>query len=73
MTTTRFLPEHIREKVLQLPEWRYGTTHVTVVLDDGTRIRDVYVAWGHEVVRVGKSTDVMFDPRRVVDVEPEPA
>jgi hypothetical protein len=70
VTIPRKLPEHIRERVLRMPESAYGVTRVTVVLEDGTRVRDVHVSWGQDVVKVGRSTDVSFDPSTVVDVEP---
>lgn len=68
MARSRMLPEHLRDRISEMPESSYGVTRLTVVLDDGTRIPDVFVAWGGEVVKVGASTDVPFDPVRVVDV-----
>ncbi len=52
-----------------MPESSYGATRVVVVLDDGTRIPDVDVAWGKEIVKVGRGFEVPFDASRVVDVE----
>jgi hypothetical protein len=52
-----------------MPESSYGATRVTVVLDDGTRIPDVYVAWGKEIVKVGQKQDILFDVSRIVDVQ----
>jgi hypothetical protein len=40
---------------------------VVVVLSDG-RIADVYVAWGKEIVKVGKTSAIPFDISQVVDV-----
>ncbi|MGB9116845.1 hypothetical protein [Bradyrhizobium sp.] len=68
-TASRFLPEHLWEKVRDMPESSYGTTCVVVVLDDGTRIPDVHVAWGKEIVKVDQKPEVHFDVSRVVDVE----
>jgi hypothetical protein len=69
MSLSRLLPEHLQEKVRAMPESSYGATRVIVVLDDGTRISDVYVAWGNEIVKVGNQLDVTFDVSKVVDVE----
>ena len=69
---TNILPERVQEKVRSLGESSYGATRVTVVLDDGTRIPDVYVAWEKEIVKVGGYQEVFFDAARVVDVEPYP-
>lgn len=69
MTSPNVLPEHIQEKVRDMPESSFGATRVVVILDDGTKIRDVHVAWGAEVVKVGRSTEIPFDVSRVVDVE----
>jgi hypothetical protein len=69
MGGTKLLPAHLQEKVRNMPESSYGATRIVVVLDDGTRIPDVHVAWGQEIVRVGQSAEVPFDASRVVDVE----
>lgn len=69
MSAANYLPEHLREKVRGMPESSYGATRVVVILDDGTRIPDVHVAWGKEIVKVGQKVDVPFDVSRVVDVE----
>jgi hypothetical protein len=55
-----------------MPETSYGATRVIVVLEDGTRIPDVYVAWAREIVKVAQELDVPFDASRVVDVEFQP-
>jgi hypothetical protein len=67
----RTLPEEIQDRVSSMGEHSYGVTKVVVTLDDGTKIREVYIAWGTEVVRVGKSEKIPFDPSRVVDVRRE--
>ena len=46
-----------------------GAHRVKVVLRDGREYTDVYVAWGKDVVRVGTSDFVPFDPADVVAVE----
>ena len=67
----RVLPNFIQEKIAGFPESSYGAHRVTVVLDDGTEVHDVYVAGNDEVVRVGRSEAIPFDPGRVVDVRSE--
>jgi hypothetical protein len=69
MAQANILPEHLQEKVRDMPESSYGATRVTVVLDDGTRIPDVYVAWGREIVKVGQRNEIPFDVSRIVDVQ----
>ncbi len=68
MPRSRILPAYLQERVRELPESSYGATRVTIVLDDGTQIPDVFVAWGKEIVRVGANTDVPFDVARIVEV-----
>jgi hypothetical protein len=54
-----------------MPESSYGLNRVTVILDDGTRVPNVHVAWGREIFRVGETVHLDFDPSRIVDVESE--
>lgn len=65
------LPEAVQLKIRDMPESSQGATRVVLILDDGTRIRDVYVAWGREVVKIGSSTSFELDVSRVVDAELE--
>lgn len=62
----RNLPESISEQILQFPEWSMGAHRIKVVLEDGREYSDVHVAWGQEVVRVGTSEEIPFDPAHVV-------
>lgn len=62
------IPEYLREKVVNMPESSYGVNCVTVKLDDGAEIPNVYVAWGKEVVKVGESKEIPFDVSRIIDV-----
>lgn len=55
-----------------MPETSYGATRVEVTMEDGEIFRDVVVAWGVEIVRVGKSTKIPFDPNRIVSVRTQP-
>jgi hypothetical protein len=52
-----------------MPEHSYGVTRIRVTLDDGSRFSDVLVAWGSEIVKVGTSEEIPFDPSRIVSVE----
>ncbi len=65
----RELPRELQDKVATFPEYKYGVNRVIVVLEDGTRIRDVFIAWAKEIVKVGTSEDIPFDPSRIVDVQ----
>ena len=63
------LPSKFEEQVLEFPEYSYGVTRIVVALDDGSEVRDVFVAWGKEIVKVGVSEVVPFDPSRIVGVK----
>jgi hypothetical protein len=65
---SRQLPERFRDLVSAMPEYSYGATRIRVTLDDGSQIDDVFVAWGSEIVNVGVSNDICFDPSRIVAV-----
>jgi hypothetical protein len=66
--TTR-LPEAVKEKILSFPEYKMGTHKVALIMKDGSMIEDVFVAWGDEVVRVGKEEVVSFDVDEVIDAQ----
>ena len=63
------LSDKIKDQIAEMPECSYGVNKVTVVLDDGTEFRDVYVAWGEEIIKVGNSKTIPFDPGKVVRVK----
>jgi hypothetical protein len=63
------LPSFIKEKILQMPEYRQGTNKVRVTLKDGRQFSPVYVAWADEVVKVGAGPEIPFNADDVVDVE----
>jgi hypothetical protein len=46
------LPERFREKTNAMPEYSQGANKVTLVLKDGRRIQHVFLAWGHEIVKI---------------------
>jgi hypothetical protein len=62
------LPDKFKDAIAAMPEYSYGAQRIVVTLDDGTEIWDVFVAGDNEIVKVGMSTDVPFDPGRVVEV-----
>ncbi len=63
------IPVRFRDQIAAMPECSYGVTRIVVTLDDGSRISDVFVAWSEEIVKVGTSLTVTFDPDRIVKVE----
>ena len=69
MNGNRTVPEHLQEKVLAMPEYSHGVSRIRVTLDDGSRFSDVFVAWGTEIVKVGTSVQIPFDPSKIVSVE----
>ena len=52
-----------------MPEYSYGVIRVVVTLDDGTKYYDVFIAWAKEIVKVGTSEQVPFDPARIIQIE----
>jgi len=69
MSELRIIPEALQEQVMAMPEYGYGVTRIRVTLDDGLRFSDVFVAWGNEIVKVGTSEEIPFDPSKIVAVE----
>lgn len=66
---SRELPKAIQDQINQMPEYSYGVNRVTLTLRDGTIIPDAYVGWAMDVLRIGKSTELHFDPSDVVAAE----
>ncbi len=65
----RTIPERFRDQIAAMPECSYGVNRVIVTLDDGTSFNDVFVAWGEEIVKVGTSENIPFNPMRIAKVE----
>ena len=63
------LPAAIQDAIAEMPEYKYGVNLVTLTLDDGTEIRDVYVAWAKDIIKVGYTATVLFDATRVVSAQ----
>ena len=53
---TLMLPARHCDNAANLPESSYGSTRVTLILVDGRRIHDVYLAWGNEIAKIGQRT-----------------
>jgi hypothetical protein len=66
---TNELSQELKDKVLEMPEYRQGVNKVKVRLKDGTVVNNVYIAWGHEIVKVKDSDKIPFDARDIVDIE----
>jgi hypothetical protein len=47
------LPQHLEDKANSFGEWRYGANRVDLILRDGRVIRDVKLAWGRDIDKVG--------------------
>lgn len=62
------LPSRFEKQVLEYPERSYGVTRIVVTMDNGKEFSDVFVAWGKEIVKVGSSENVPFDPSKIVAV-----
>ena len=66
------LPDLIKDKIAEMPEYSYGVNKVIVELDDGRKYDEVFVGWSEEIIKVGTSIVVPFDPSRVVNVVNDP-
>ena len=62
------LPDFIKDEIANMPEHSYGVNRVTVELDNGKIYEDVYVGWAEEIIKVGDSKSIPFDPASVVKV-----
>lgn len=65
----RQLPSRFWDAVIAMPECAMGVSKVIVTLQDGSRIRDVFVMEGHEIVRVGREVDLPFRTSDIIKVE----
>jgi hypothetical protein len=69
------IPDHLAAKANTFPESSYGATTVTLILSDGTCIRDVILGGGSEIVKVkgrhvSDARELDFGISEVVDVIP---
>ena len=65
------LPPKFEKQVLEFPEYSYGVTRIVVTLDDGSKFNDVFIAWGKEIIKVGPSEQVPFNPSKIVEIRPQ--
>jgi len=69
MQPDRELPKRFWDTVAAMPESAQGVRKVVVSLEDGSRVYDVVVAGGREIVRVGSERDIPFLCSAIVRVE----
>ncbi len=69
MSMNRKIPDQFQDQILAMPEYKYGATRIRVFLDDDRIFTDVYVAWGTEIIKVGASEKLPFDPLQIIRVE----
>ncbi len=67
------IPENLAEKASQFPECSYGANQVTLKLKNGTEIKNVILAWGEEIVKIGRKPidreiDLPFVLEDIVDL-----
>lgn len=67
------LPEQFTDKTIGFGECSYGTNRVTLVLADGRRVHEVFLAWGTEIVKIGTRAvaapeDLDFALADIVDI-----
>jgi hypothetical protein len=70
------LPDQIAEKTISFPESSYGANRVTLVLADGRRVREVFLASGRDIVKIGsravaREDELGFRVTDIVDVVSE--
>lgn len=65
------ISQELKDKVLEMPEYSQGVNKVWVRLQNGTIYRNVFIAWGSEIVKVGNSTKIPFDAADIVELENE--
>jgi len=70
------LPDGIAEKTGSFGDSSYGANRVTLILADGRRIHEVFLAWGREIVKiesraVSRPDDLDFQLADIVDIVSE--
>lgn len=61
------IPREVEEKVNSFAEWRMGANKVDLVLRNGRIVKDVYLAWGRDIVRIGEHGVIDFQADDIVD------
>jgi len=69
------IPSLLSDKASSFPEVSYGATKVTLVLKDNSKIENVVLAWGSEIVKIRntpieKIKHLTFTAEDIVDVLP---
>jgi hypothetical protein len=67
------LPAQFKDKTIGFGECAYGTNRATLVLADGRRVHEVFLAWGTEIVKIGTRAvagpeDLDFALADIVDI-----
>ncbi len=67
------LPDRLAEKTILFPESSYGANRVTLILADGRRVHEVFIAGRGEIVKIGnrpvsRPEDLDFPVADIVDV-----
>ena len=67
------IPHNLSDKSAAFPESSYGVNKVTLILIDGRKISEVYLAWGKEIVKIRKklissTKDLDFNISEIKDV-----
>jgi hypothetical protein len=70
------LPENLKTKASEFPESSYGASRVTLILQGGRKIENVFLAWGAEIVKIGNNQitgedDLNFNISDVEDIVSE--
>jgi len=73
---TLSLPDQLADRVASFPESSYGANRVTLILGDGRRVHEVFLAGGREIVKIGgravsHSDELGFQLADIVDVASE--
>lgn len=63
------ISQELKDRVLEMPEYRQGVNKVWVRLRNGTIYHNVFIAWGSEIVKVGEGTDIPFDAEDIIELE----
>lgn len=66
---TKEIPAELEKKIIEMPEYRQGVNKVRVRLKNGAVYKNVFIAWGHEIVKVGDSNVIPFDANDIVELE----
>jgi hypothetical protein len=71
------IPPRLQETAHMFPECSYGASRVALLLKDGRRVEDVYLAWGRQIVKIGQRKisypeELDFETSDIVDLVSTP-